>query len=541
MVSDFYTILTAIGKSKLANAQATGTTVNLTELAVGDSNGAYYNPSEDQTALVNEVWRGSINQIYVDSQNSNWVVIEAVIPTDQGGFYIREVGVFDDAGDLIAIGKYPETYKPALDSGSGKDLYIRMILEISNVSDVTLKIDPAIVLATRKYVDDELNDHNNDPNAHDGLINADTVDNYHASQTPTANTIPVADASSTIDAAWYKGSIDAAMQRTFYVDAANGDDNNDGSESAPFATIEKACKSVPTGGGATIYLLDGSYTITSDIFLFNKLITIRCDKATNSVNISFTTYTYESSQEKERPYGFELTNSQLLFYGYGKCSIETPQLSLGLPIYDEAVFDIRGNSLIGFWDCNISVNDFYLVSGYSSVGTLNAVHACFSNNTIIKNASKNVLKASKVLIHSSSNDTIQDSAENTLTWSNVIDGIVKDAIGVPRNVLSNIDLTGTGEASFSESGYQKLPNGLIIQWFKSSPPSDAPYDVTLPIAFPNGILSAAAVKAEGNYNLVMATLDSANSTLSTLRIGHQWTNRNEWIAGHPHKWIVIGY
>jgi hypothetical protein len=156
-MADFYTILTTIGKAIIANKVALGGTLNITELAVGDGNGEYYNPSEAQTELVNEVWRDAIKQISIDPDNGNWVVIEAVIPTTVGGWYVREVGIFDEDGHLIAIGKYPETYKPELEAGSGKDLYIRMILEISNASVVNLLIDPAIVLASRKYVDDSLN------------------------------------------------------------------------------------------------------------------------------------------------------------------------------------------------------------------------------------------------------------------------------------------------------------------------------------------------------------------------------------------------
>jgi hypothetical protein len=152
----FYTILTAIGKAKLANAQVQGTAVNLTQMAVGDGNGAYYEPTEAQTALVREKWRGNINRIITDQTNPNWIVIEMIIPTTEGGFTVREAGVFDDAGNMIAIGKYPETYKPTLAEGSGKDLYIRMILEVTNVSTVTLKIDPAVVLASRSYVDQEI-------------------------------------------------------------------------------------------------------------------------------------------------------------------------------------------------------------------------------------------------------------------------------------------------------------------------------------------------------------------------------------------------
>ena len=150
---EFYTILTNIGKAKLANAQITGQTVDLIEIAVGDGNGSYYEPTESQEELVNEVWRGNINQITNDSENPNWIVLETIIPITDGGFTIREVGVFDDDGDMIAIGKYPETYKPILDEGAGKDLYVRMILEVSNASSVTLKIDPAVVLASRAYVD----------------------------------------------------------------------------------------------------------------------------------------------------------------------------------------------------------------------------------------------------------------------------------------------------------------------------------------------------------------------------------------------------
>ena len=169
-MADYYTLLTALGGAKLANAHVTGTPVQLTEMAIGDGlDGAAYAPSEDQTALQNEVWRAGINDIHTDADNANWLVIEGVVPEASGGWYVREVGIFDADGDLFAIGKYPETYKPMLAEGSGKDLLIRMILEISNTADVTLKIDPAIVLATRDYVDEEVADHNADPGAHGDL------------------------------------------------------------------------------------------------------------------------------------------------------------------------------------------------------------------------------------------------------------------------------------------------------------------------------------------------------------------------------------
>lgn len=152
-MAGFFTILTIVGKGLVAQSIANGTPISLTQLATGDGD---YTPNEGQTSLSNEQYRAGINQIYRPEDNPGWVVIEAVIPPEVGGWYVREVGVFDVNGDLFAIGKYPESYKPVLAEGSGKDLYIRFIMEVSNEAEVTLLIDPAVVLATRKYVDDEL-------------------------------------------------------------------------------------------------------------------------------------------------------------------------------------------------------------------------------------------------------------------------------------------------------------------------------------------------------------------------------------------------
>lgn len=156
MAENYYTILTDIGLAKFTNAHITQDKVNLAEIAVGDSSGSYYNPISSQTALNREVWRGPISLVEIDPNNPNWIVAEAVIPSSAGGFTIREIGLFDNVGDLIAVGKYPAAFKPQLDQGSVKDLYIRMIIESANASSVTLKVDPAIILASRKYVDDKV-------------------------------------------------------------------------------------------------------------------------------------------------------------------------------------------------------------------------------------------------------------------------------------------------------------------------------------------------------------------------------------------------
>lgn len=153
MAEQFYTILTAIGKAKIANANVLGNKINLTALAVGDSNGKYYNPTENQETLVNEVWRGNIQNISIDKDNPNWIVTEGVIPSQIGGFTVREVGLFDEDGDLLVISKYPETYKPIVENGATKDVRIRLILEVSNAANVTLKINPAVIFATKEDVE----------------------------------------------------------------------------------------------------------------------------------------------------------------------------------------------------------------------------------------------------------------------------------------------------------------------------------------------------------------------------------------------------
>lgn len=153
MEEQFYSILTKVGKAKIANASALGTKVNFTTFVLGDGGGNYYNPIEDQTTLKNQVWSGSVNNLNIDKSNNNWIVAEVLIPADIGNFMIREAGILDDEGNLLVIGKYPETYKPIASNGSTKDLTIRMILEVSNTAAVTLKVDQGVMLAHKEDVE----------------------------------------------------------------------------------------------------------------------------------------------------------------------------------------------------------------------------------------------------------------------------------------------------------------------------------------------------------------------------------------------------
>lgn len=154
MAAKFFALLTNLGAAKLANATALGTKLEITQMAVGDGGGALPIPDPAQQALKGEKRRAAINLITIDPLNTNQIITEQVIPENEGGWWIREIGLFDKDGTLIAIANCPETYKPLLQEGSGRTQTIRVILIVSSTESVSLKIDPSVVLATRKYVDD---------------------------------------------------------------------------------------------------------------------------------------------------------------------------------------------------------------------------------------------------------------------------------------------------------------------------------------------------------------------------------------------------
>ncbi|EGB89737.1 phage Tail Collar Domain protein [Escherichia coli MS 117-3] len=156
MTVKYYAILTNQGAARLANATMLGSKLNLTQMAVGDANGVLPTPDPAQTKLINQKRIASLNLLSVDPNNQSQIIAEQIIPENEGGFWIREIGLYDDEGVLIAVANCPETYKPQLQEGSGRTQTIRMILVVTNTEAITLKIDPSVVLATRKYVDDEV-------------------------------------------------------------------------------------------------------------------------------------------------------------------------------------------------------------------------------------------------------------------------------------------------------------------------------------------------------------------------------------------------
>ncbi|AIR70168.1 phage tail protein [Dickeya fangzhongdai] len=155
MGTKYFTLLTRVGEVKLAESILTGKPLEIAQMGVGDGGGALSVPDPVQTKLVNERRRGIINSLTIDPDNTNQIIAEQVIPENEGGFWLREIGLYDVDGNLIAVGNCPETYKPELKEGSGRVQTVRMVLIVSHTDAVMLKFDPTVSLASRQYVDDK--------------------------------------------------------------------------------------------------------------------------------------------------------------------------------------------------------------------------------------------------------------------------------------------------------------------------------------------------------------------------------------------------
>ncbi|WDB59659.1 tail fiber protein [Escherichia albertii] len=190
MSTKFKTVITTAGAAKLAAATAPGgRKVNITTMAVGDGGGKLPVPDAGQTKLVNEVWRHTLNKISQDNRHSNYIIAELVIPPEVGGFWMRELGLYDDAGTLIAVANMAESYKPALAEGSGRSQTCRMVIIVSSVASVELTIDTTTVMATQDYVDDKIAEHEQSRRHPDASLTAKGFTQLSSATNSTSETL----------------------------------------------------------------------------------------------------------------------------------------------------------------------------------------------------------------------------------------------------------------------------------------------------------------------------------------------------------------
>ncbi|MEL7747819.1 phage tail protein [Enterobacter cloacae] len=190
MTVKYKTVITKAGAIKLAAATIPGgKKVNFTAMAIGDGGGTLPTPDPNQTKLVKEVWRHALNKISQDRKNKNYVVAELLIPPETGGFWMRELGLYDDAGTLIAVGNMAESYKPALAEGSGRAQTVRMVIMVSDIESVELTIDTSTVVATQDYVDDKLAEHEQSRRHPDATLTAKGFTQLSSATDSTSETV----------------------------------------------------------------------------------------------------------------------------------------------------------------------------------------------------------------------------------------------------------------------------------------------------------------------------------------------------------------
>lgn len=574
MANEFFTILTATGRNKLANATATATPLTLTQMAVGDGdNGAYYNPTEAQNTLKHEVWRGAINHLAVDANNPNWIVAELVIPDDVGGFYIREVGLFDSAGAMIAVGKFPESYKPTLAAGSNKQLYVRMILEVANTSAVTLLVDPSVVLATRQYCDDKVAEELN------------KRDSKQSVRVATTAAIALAGLQ-TID-----GVVLVAGDRVLVKDQAAGAENGiyvaaagawARATDADIGTKLNAGALVPVEAGTvnadTIWMLktDGAIIIGATPIAFQWAGGLNAPTQAagdNSAKIANTAFVQAAiaGLVASSPAALDTLNELAAALGNDAnfAATVTNALALKAPLASPAFTGSPAGPTPTQFDNSTKLattafawqQGLHFQNGAGIALTANTtLTASQAGHWFESQASNLTITLPPLASFPSGMATYTFRAPLALTLKANGSEPIQSASGVAANTLSvasgecvtvvgngsggqwYVILGGFGSASFSKSfgtsGYQKLPSGLIIQWGSGSTAADGSIAVTFPIAFPTACVGIHGTHAGSG----MAAMIEVFGTRSTTGVTTKTFNDSGQVSsGWSVFWLAIGY
>ncbi len=468
MSTKFYTLLTDIGAAKLASAAALGVPLKITHMAVGDGGGVLPTPDAKQTALVNEKRRAALNMLYIDPQNSSQIIAEQVIPENEGGWWIREVGLFDESGALIAVGNCPESYKPQLAEGSGRTQTVRMVLITSSTDNIILKIDPAVVLATRKYVDDkalELKVYADDQMAKH-LAAPDPHSQYAPKESPTFTGTP-------------KAPTPAAGNNTTQI--------------ATTAFVQAALTALINGAPATLDTLkEIAAAINNDpkfSTTINNALALKAPLSSPALTGTPTAPTAAQS----------VNNTQIATTAFVKSAIAAMVGSApaALDTLNELAAAL-GN------DPNFATTMLNALAGKQPL-----------DNTLTHLSGKDVAgllaylglgEAAKSRVLQSGGDSVKDvMSQNAITYLLSLKAGVngerveaenfREALNLGNAALKN---TGTGQGQLPDmsaflsnqevNGYQYLPGGLILQW-GSTPCEDRRTTVSkFPIPFPNECL-----------------------------------------------------
>jgi hypothetical protein len=461
MSQTYFAILTAVGEAKLANATALGTTVQITQMAVGDGNGATPVPARTQTALTHEVRRAALNRLSIDSANSSQIIAEQVIPENVGGWWIRELGLYDSAGDLVAIANCAPTYKPQLAEGSGRTQVIRLVLIVSATASVELKIDPSVVLATRGYVDAQDAAH---------VAAADPHPQYAPKESPTFTGTPKAPTPAA-------GDTSTRLATTAYVMAAIAALVN-GSPGA-LDTLKELADALGD---------DANFAAT-----MTNLLALKAPLASPVLT---------GAPKAPTPAQFD-----------NDTSIATTAFVKAAGHQFSSFVSYAATSNIPAAACGKIVQ---LSQSAAATYTLPAAADCPNGGVIyLKHTG-----SSTATVARAGADAIT-AGSGTVT--SITLGVGDDLVLVSNGNNAWFSVGGTAEfafasafgATFGTNGYQKLPSGLIVQWGTVSY-SALVTAFTFPIAFPSALFSVAASMQDqsGGTTSLFPYVTAASRTLS---------------------------
>jgi len=466
--SQFFAILTAVGEAKQANADALGTPWTFSQMGVGDANGTDPVPSRTQTQLINERRRAQLNQLKIDPANPSIIIAEQVIPPDVGGWWIREVGLYDADDDLIAVANCALSFKPLLSQGTGKTQVVRLNIIVSSTANVQLKIDPAVVLATREYVDREILTAIHTLDAKQSVRAASTT-NIALSGLQILDTIAL----NTGDRVLVKNQ-SMASQNGIYIVAA-GDwlraqdaDQNSKVTSGMIATVEQ---------GAT--LADTRWQLITD----------------GALSLGTTPLTFQNVT-----FGFAPLSSPA--FTNTPTAPTPPQFDDSTKIATMAALQARGSQFSGCtFFTGTKAGDASHVGGVvhcTDVGAFSLPDS--ANYGIPIGASIRVQNWSTgpLSLSVQGSDKLQETIDGM--WSATTRSIPPDSyvdclyVGTRMWILSGPGVYGKTRpfsAGLGTSGWQKLPSGLIVQWTRYTFPTAAEnVSIGLPIAFPTNHLAA---------------------------------------------------
>lgn len=511
----YFALLTTTGAAKLANAAAVGSPLKITRLAVGDGAGSVPTPDANRTALVNEVRRAPLNQLSIDPANSSQIVAEQIIPADAGGWWIREMGLYDESGALIAYANCAPSYKPLLAEGSGRTQTVRMVLIVGNTASVDLRFDASLVVATREYVDDAISTAINRLD-YKQSVRAATTANITLSGLQTVDGIALAAG----DRVLVKDQV-AANENGIYVVSAGvwvrSADADESAEVTPALTVSvesgtsladsvwQLITDAPISVGATSLVFrditNGLARLASPVFTGTPTAPTP-SQFDNSTKLATTEFIKRTGHTIAAV--FDVTAAMMLTSAHvgGLLVVRSSvPITLTLP----SLFSVPEGACIDIVDVGSTSGSIVATQGIDKLFL--TPYGGIPSRAL---SPGDTLRLTKGTVGGSS------------YW------ILSSGSALLRN-------NGQFAALVNAQGYQKLPSGLIIQWGQAVASSTATVSIAYPIVFPSSVfaVTASAHGIIGQFP-TPGNINAANFQLNAW----DYTGAR---AANTCSWIAVGY